>query len=131
MWLLLRSVTIRLRVGNRVLPWIFEGDGSASQMEGYFSVLLFSFLLFFYWFVLFVCIFLFHYYYFCNWSFRKILCRRLSLVMSFYYCFSPMYTLGVFRVETTGNTRRVLVGTLLEVSSPLMSFEKFDSFSMQ
>ena len=45
LWLLLRSGTIRLVIVSRILSCIFEGDGITSQMEGYFSVLLFSILL--------------------------------------------------------------------------------------
>ena len=45
LWLLFRSGTIRLGIVSRILSWIFEGDGIISQMEGYFSVLLFSILL--------------------------------------------------------------------------------------
>ena len=43
--LLFRSGTIRLSIVSRILSWIFEGDGITLQMEGYFSVLLFSILL--------------------------------------------------------------------------------------
>ena len=39
------------------------------------------------WFCLF-CLFVFCFYYFFNWSSWKIFWRRLSLVMSFHYCFS-------------------------------------------
>ena len=38
-------VPIWYGIVSRILSWIFEGDGITSQMEGYFSVLLFSILL--------------------------------------------------------------------------------------
>ena len=39
-------VPIWYGIVSRILSWIFEGDGITSQMEGYFSVLLFSILLY-------------------------------------------------------------------------------------
>ena len=44
LWLLFRSGTIRIGIVSRILFWIFEVDGVTSQMESYFSVLLFSIL---------------------------------------------------------------------------------------
>ena len=95
MWLLIRSGTIGLGIVSRILFWIFEGDVITLQMEGYFSVLLFSVLLCH---IGSYCLFVFCFlYYFCNWSFRKTLWRRF-LSMSF-LCFSPINTLRVFHVE--------------------------------
>ena len=46
LWLLFPSGTMRLGVVSCILSWIFESDGITSQMEGYFSILLFSILLY-------------------------------------------------------------------------------------
>ena len=97
MWLLIRSGTIHFGIISCILFWIFEGVVITSQMEGYFSVLLFSVLLCH---IGLYCLFVFCFlYYFCNWSFRKTLWRRF-LSMSF-LCFSPINTLRVFHVEAT------------------------------
>ena len=66
-----------------------------------------------YWFVVFVYVFvLCFYYYFCNWSFRKTLWRRLSLVMFFYYCLSPRNTLRVFRIKMRWRLRENIISAL-------------------
>ena len=95
MWLLFRSSTIHLGIVSCILSWIFEGDGITSQMEGYFSVLLFSILLYH---TGLKCLVVFCFLYcFYNWSFWKTLWRKLFLVRRFFivlalqiYCVSSM-----------------------------------------
>ena len=102
MWLLLRSGTIRLVIISRILSCIFEGIVLLRKWR----VILVFYCLVFYCVILVcsVCLYFnYYYYYFCNWSFRKTLWRRLSLVISFYYCFSPINTLCVFCVERRGD----------------------------
>ena len=110
LWLLMWSGIIRLCKVSRPFMWgSFEGDCTTSQMEHYFSILLFSILLCH---IGLLCFLYFFSYYFCNWSFWKTLWRRLSLVMSFYYCLSPRNTLRVFRIETTWKLRQNVVSAL-------------------
>ena len=111
LWLLMWSAIIRLCKVSRPFMWgSLERDCITSQMEHCFSILLFSILLCHIGLLrLFVLCF---YYYFCNWSFWKTLWRRLSLVMSFYYCLSPRNTLRVFRFETRWKQRRNVVSAL-------------------
>ena len=115
MWLLTLSCTIHLcKVSHIYVLWVIWGGGEGgsgitSQMEQYFTISLFSTLLYQLFFV-FVCLFVLCFYcYFCSWSFRKTLWRRLSLVISFYYCLSDRNTLRVFRMETTWRLRENVV----------------------
>ena len=96
----MRSGTIRLcKVSQMCAFWFYERDGNTWNNILLLFVLVFYCIILFY---VFVCLFLLcFYYYFCNWNFRKTHWRRLTLVMSFYYYFSPRYTLHVFLIETT------------------------------
>ena len=87
LWLLLQSGTVHLLIVSRILSCIFEGDDILHRWR---VILVFYCLEFYY-----------YYYYFCNWGFWKTLWRRLSLVISFYYCFRPINILRVFHVEKT------------------------------
>ena len=91
------------------------------------------------WFVVFVCIFFFLLFLYLKFS--KDPLEKTLLSMLSYCCFSPINTLRAFRVEATWRLRENVVSvlfrrrmfeeTLLEVSSPLMSFEDCDSFFME
>ena len=78
---------------------------------------------------------------------RSPLEKTLLIAMSFYYCFSPSNTLRVSRIKTMMRLRENFVsalfrpgihvefiignigniGTVLEITFPLMPFENFDS----
>ena len=100
------------KLAKFILGGSFEGHGITCK----WSNVLANYFLAFYCIVLFfvfVCLLVLCFYgYFCTWSFRKTLWRRLSLVMSFSYCLSPRNTLRVFCIERTRRLRENVVTTL-------------------
>ena len=88
------------------------GRAGVVLLRKWSSILLFHYLVLYciILFFVFVCLFVLCFYcYFCSWRFRKTLWRRLSLVISFYYCLSDRNTLRVFRMETTWRLRENVV----------------------
>ena len=114
MWLLTLSCTIHLcKVSQIYVLWVIWGGGAGVVLLPKWSnILLFHYLVLYciILFFVFACLFVLCFYcYFCSWSFRKTLWRRLSLVISFYYCLSDRNTLRVFRMETTWRLRENVV----------------------
>ena len=110
----MRSGKIRLCIVSRIYLRSFEGDGNTSQMEGYFSILLFSILL---WHIGLQCLLVFYcYYYFFIIIFVIEVFERSSGEDSPQFCrfisVEPYNTLSVFRVETMWRLRENVVSEL-------------------